>query len=172
MAPVLNWQPFGPDDWFPWMRDTRNGMTHRAGAKKFLLTTTDNKIARVFYRQPRWSELQSLVYGGKPPNRPFYGPYVMSASEDVLDGLCESTAKLVETMVGEMTTCWVARQANPQMIVQHGRQWRMVEPTEPMWNFAGYGAITPDATQMMLHPSAARRWKAGRVMDDRRRDWY
>jgi hypothetical protein len=172
VAPVLNWQPLGPDDWFLWMQDTRNGMTHRAGAKKIVLTTTDNKIARVFYRQPRWSELQSLVYGGKPPNRPFYGTYVMSASEDVLDGLCESTAKLIEVMIGAMTTCWAARQANPQMIVQHGRQWRMVEPAEPIWNFPGYGAITPRATQMALNPSDARRWKAGRVMDDRRRDWY
>lgn len=61
---------------------------------------------------------QSLVCGGKPPNRPFYGTYVMSASEDVLDGLCESTAELIDAM----TTCWAARQANPQMIVQHGRQ--------------------------------------------------
>jgi hypothetical protein len=77
-----------------------NRSTHRAGAKKIVLPTTDNKIARVFYRQPRWSELQSLVYGGKPPNRPFYGTYVMSASEDVLDGLCGSTIKLIEAMIG------------------------------------------------------------------------
>lgn len=48
----------------------------------------------------------------------------------------------------------------------------MVEPAEPMWNFPSYGPITPRATQMALNPSDARRWKARRVMDDRRRDWY
>lgn len=98
----------------------------------------------------------------------------MSASEDILDGICESTAALIEAMLGAMMTCWTARQANPQMIVQHGRQWRMVEPTETMWNFPGYGAITPRATQtqMAMNPSDARRWTAGRVMDDRRKDWY
>lgn len=172
VAPVRDWQPFGPNHWFPWMRDTRNGMAHRAGAKKIVLATNDNRIVRVFYRQPRWSELQSLVYGGKPPKRAFYGTYVMSASTDVLDGLCESTAKLVEAMITAMTRCWDNRKANPQMIVQHGRQWQMVEPTEPMWNFPGYGAITPKGTRMSMNPSDVRRWTAGRVMDDRRQDWY
>jgi hypothetical protein len=172
VAPAANWQPFGPDDWFPWMRDTRNGMTHRAGAKKMMLLTTEQKLARVFYRQPRWSELQSLVYGGRPPRKPFYGTYILSATEDVLDGLCDSTAKLVEAMTAAITTCWSARQANPQMIAQHGRQWRMVEPIEPMWNFPGYGNITPDGRTMGLNPASARRWQVGRVMDDRRNDWY
>lgn len=172
VAPVLNWQQSGPDDWFPWMRDTRNGMTHRAGAKKMVLSTTDNKIARVFYRQPKWSELQSMVFGGKPPNKPFYGTYVMSASEDVLDGLCESTATMIKSILDAMNKCWADRQANPAMIVQHGRQWRMVEPTETMWDFPGYGAIKPKASTMAMNPSDARRWVAGRVLDDRRGDWY
>jgi hypothetical protein len=57
-------------------------------------------------------------------------------------------------------------------LVQHGRQWRMVEPTDPMWNFPGYGAISTQMTNMRMNPADARRWKAGRVMDDRRNDWY
>jgi hypothetical protein len=173
VAPVLDWQPFGPVEWFPWMRDTRNGMTHRAGAKKMVLLTTDNKIARVFYRQPRWSELQSLVYGARPPKRPFFDAYVMAATEDILDGLCESTSKLIEAVTASMATCWATRQANPQMIVQHGRQWRMVEPTEPMSNFPGYGKpIVPGTKEMRLSPPDARRWESARVLDDRRKDWY
>ncbi len=172
LAPVLDWQPHGPVDWFPWMRDTRNGMTHRAGAKKLVLSTTANKMARVFYRQARWSELQSLVYAGKSSNKPFVGAYVLSASQDVLEGLCESTAKFVETMINAMTTCWASRQANPQAIVQHGSQWRMVEPIETLSNFPGYGAIVPDGKNLVLNPSDGRRWKAARVLDDRRSDWY
>lgn len=173
VAPALDWHPFGPDEWFPWMRDTRNGITHRAPASKMLIVTTDQKLARVFYRQARWSELQALVYGAKPPNKPFFGTYVMTASEDTLDGLCESTAKLIKSMTDAMTTCWSARQANPQMIVQHGRQWRLVEPTEPMSRFPGYGpTITPAGDYMRMHPQNAKRWEAARVTNDRRKDWY
>jgi hypothetical protein len=73
----------------------------------------------------------------------------MSASQDVLNGLCESTAKLVEAITTATATCWADRQTNPQMIVQHGRQWQLVEPTDPMWTFPGYGAITPSAKQMV-----------------------
>ena len=74
----------------------------------------------------------------------------MTATEDVLDGVCESTAKLIKAMTEAMTTCWSARQANPQMIVQHGS--------------AG--------DHMRMHPQEARRWQAARVRNDRREDWY
>ena len=45
-------------------------MTHRSPATKALLIKGDAKrgwhIVRLFYRQGRWSELQSLIYG-RPP---------------------------------------------------------------------------------------------------------
>jgi hypothetical protein len=48
VAPVQNWPPFGPTDWLPWMRDTRNGMTHRAGGRKMMVPTTDNSLLGCF----------------------------------------------------------------------------------------------------------------------------
>jgi hypothetical protein len=171
MAPVLNWPPFGPTDWLPWMRDTRNGMTHRTGAQKMAVATTDNELARLFYRQPRWSELQSLIFGARPPKSPFWDAFITSASQDVLDGLCKSVAKLIEAVTKAMMACWNARAADPQMIIQHGKQWPVVEPTEAMWNFPGYGnPVTPAEGAISLHPSGKRRWQAARVMDDRRND--
>ncbi|MGV0675841.1 hypothetical protein ABQE62_06550 [Mycolicibacterium fortuitum] len=173
LAPVLDWQPFGPTEWLPWTRDTRNGMTHRAGAKKMMISATGNQLARVFYRQPRWSELQSLVFGARPPKKPFFDAFIMSASQDVLDGLCESMAKFVEAVTKAMVACWNARAADPAMIVQHGRQWRVIEPTEAMSNFPGYGnPVVPVGTAMMINPLSGRRWQAARVMDERRQDWY
>jgi len=176
LASVLSWQDFGPPDWFTWMRATRNGMTHRSPAVKLLMMTTDDELARVLYRQPCWSELQSLVFGARPPKKPFYDAFVMSAIPDVLDGLCHSMGEFVQTVAVAMVVCWDARAADPAMIVQHGKQWRVVEPTEETSNFPGYGKpVTPKATKnkfMMVSPEGGRRWEAGRVMDDRRSDWY
>ncbi|OBB95924.1 hypothetical protein [Mycobacterium sp. 852002-40037_SCH5390672] len=173
MDPVLNWHTFGPDDWLPWMRDTRNGMTHRAGGKKIIAMTTANRLARLFYRQPRWSELQSLVFGARPPKTPFYDAFIMSASEDVLEGLCESVATLVGELTKAIVTCWDARAANPQLIAQPDKQWQVVEPAESIWNFPGYGTpvvIRPGV--LRLSPPDGKRWTAARVMDDRRSAWY
>ena len=154
VAPVSNWQTFGPPDWLPWERDTRNGLTHRAGGKKMVVMTTANRLARVLYRQPRWSELQSMIFGARPPRTAFYDAFVMSASEDVLEGLCESVAQLVEAITHTMVVCWDARTADPTMIVQHGRQWPVVEPTEAMWNFPGYAPITLAPGSMISgHPT-------------------
>ncbi|MFI2841446.1 hypothetical protein [Mycolicibacterium sp. PDY-3] len=173
VAPVLDWGTYGPTGWLSWMRDTRNGMTHRAGAKKLAVMTDANRQVRLLYRQPRWSELQTLVFGSRPPKKPFFDAFIMSASEDILDGLCESLAALVAAQTTAMITCWAARAANPQLIVQHGRQWREVEPSDTMSNFPGYGApvkITP--AQLRLNPASARRWSAARIMDDKRQDWF
>ena len=173
VAPLLGWQQFGVTDWLPWMRDTRNAMTHRGTGTK-LNVTAGTRFTRLFYRQPKWSELQSLIFGGKPPKKPFFDSFIPSASEDILDGLCESTAKLVEKLVQSMATCWNARKANPAMIIQHGSQWPVVEPTQPVSEFPGYGgaplAITGD--KLMLNPLDAQRWTAARIIDDRRADWY
>jgi hypothetical protein len=87
--------------------------------------------------------------------------------------LCKSVAKLIEAVTKAMMACWNARAADPQMIIQHGKQWPVVEPTEAMWNFPGYGnPVTPAEGAISLHPSGKRRWQAARVMDDRRNDWY
>jgi hypothetical protein len=172
LAPVLDWKQFGPTDWLTWMRAARNGLTHRSPASKFNAAAGD-RIARLFYRQPRWSEVQALVFGSKPPNRPIFDTFIPTASSDVLDGLCGSTAQLVESLTNAMMTCWAARKADPQMIVQQGRQWPKVDPDEPLSQFTGYGdSVSMDSRQIRLSPVDTKRWLAARVHDDRRRDWY
>ncbi len=172
VAPVLGWQQFGPTDWLTWMRDARHGLTHRSPASKFTAAAGD-RMARLFYRQPRWSEVQALVFGSKPPNRPIFDTFILTAGTDVLDGLCDSTAQLVESLTDAMMTCWAARKANPMMIVQQGRQWRKVDPDEPLSQFPGYGdSVSLDSRQIHLSPVDTKRWLAARVHDDRRRDWY
>jgi hypothetical protein len=39
------------------------------------------------------------------------------------------------------------------MIIQHGRQWRVVEPTGAMSNFPGYGAPVTLASDAMMRMS-------------------
>jgi hypothetical protein len=175
IAPIAGWQQAGPDDWLPWLRSTRNGMTHRApGQKMVTLNTTSNRLTRLFYREPLWSDLQSIIFGARPPRTTFYDSFVMTASEDILDGLCESMSAFIEAITKVMVACWDDRKADPQMIIQHGRQWRVVEPTGAMSNFPGYGAPVTLASDAMMRMSAldTRRWQAARAMDDRRRDWY
>jgi hypothetical protein len=172
VAPVLGWQSFGPTGWLSWMRDTRQGLTHRSPAAKFNVAVGDH-LTRLFYRQPRWSEIQALVFGSKPPNRPIFDTFVLSASTDVLDGLCDSTAQLVESLTNAMVTCWAARRAQPAMIAQPGRQWRRVDPDEHLSQFAGYGdTVTLDSREIRLSPIDTKRWLAARIHNDRRRDWY
>ncbi|OBH23902.1 hypothetical protein A9X03_14205 [Mycobacterium sp. E1715] len=172
VAPVLGWQQFGPDEWLLWLRDARHGLTHRSPSKK-LNVTAGERLTRLFYRQPRWSEIQALVFGSKPPRRPIFDTFILKASYDVLDGLCESTAKLVAALVDAMVTCWVARRADPPMIVQHGRQWPTIEPGEPLSAFPGYGQdLTLDSRHMVVNTQEGDRWEAARIDDQRRRDWY
>jgi hypothetical protein len=172
VAPVLSWEQFGSTDWLPWMRDARNGLTHRSPAAKFNVAVGD-RMTRLFYRQPRWSEIQALVFGSKPPNRPILDTFILSASQDVLDGLCDSTAQLVEALTDAMMKCWAARRANPEMIAQSGRQWRKVDPDEALSQFPGYGdRVTLDSREIRLSPVDTKRWVAARIGDEDRHRWF
>ncbi|WP_155957152.1 hypothetical protein [Rhodococcus sp. UNC23MFCrub1.1] len=173
LATVLDWEPFGPEDWLPWMRDTRNGMAHRAGGTSVTVSTSDRQFATLFHRHPKWSELQSLAFGGGQGRRSsMLDAYVMSSSPAVLNGLCDSVARFLEQLTNAMTTCWDERQAMPTLIVQHGRQWKAIEPADGGSKFPGYDTVElMKRSNMLIHPSTSRRWQAGRVMDDRRADW-
>lgn len=173
VIPVRDWLQYGPTDWLQWLRETRNGTTHRAVARKLVVPTSDKRFVRLLYRQPLWSEVQSLVFGARPPQSPFWDAFIPAASEDILDGLVDSTTQLVAAITQTMDTCWSARGADPQMIVQHGRQWQNIEPAGPMSNFPGYGTpITVASKNMAVNPLDGRRMQAARLMDDRRPDWY
>jgi hypothetical protein len=71
------------------------------------------------------------VFGARPPETAV-DAFILSESEDMLDGLCESLAKFVETVL-QRWWCWKDRQTNPSMFVQHGRQWRLECHLESQW---------------------------------------
>lgn len=175
IAPVQNCEQYGPTDWLQWMRNTRNSLAHRGSAKKFVVPIApDNRLVRLAYRQPMWSEVQSLVFGARPPRKPFHDALIPTASDDLLESLCESVTALVVAVTNAMDSCCNARAADPQMIVVTAKQWEVVEPTEPMSNFPGYGepvTITASETGAM-NTLDGRRLEAARVMDKRRADWY
>lgn len=148
-------------------------MTHRPPAVKFDLMRMDGGIVRLFYREPKWSELQALVFGPAPTGE-LLDTFILRPSEDVLDGLCDSTTRLTSTLTDHMTTCWEARKKRPSMIIQHGCQWPTVQPT-PISTFDGYGedlSQTVQADTVASNDVEGLRWSAARVTDDRRRDWF
>ncbi|ART74393.1 hypothetical protein BTO20_37890 (plasmid) [Mycobacterium dioxanotrophicus] len=172
---VLDWQKSGPPDWLGWMRLTRNGMTHRAPSAEALVPTTARTVIRPFFKQPWWSEVQSLVFDEQHPRTSFLDAFIMCNPADVLDGLVTSLNDLLEAIVAALANCWNARAGNPQMIVQSDKQWKDIKPSAgDASNFAGYGsAMTAAAAGAILqNPLDAKRWQSARVMDDRRQDWY
>jgi hypothetical protein len=178
LDPVTRPDDFGAPGWLDWMRDTRNAMTHRSSATRLVAYKGDVNagfhLLRLFYRQARWSEVQSLLFGRPTHNQTFWGAFITRPSEDVLDGLCESVSKFVRALTDAMTTCWTARKANPALIVQPDSQWPNIEPTEPVSFFDGHGEdVSPFLQQAdTLAGRDATRWQAARVMDDRRADWF
>jgi hypothetical protein len=170
---VLDWQKSGPPDWLRWVRLTRNGMTHRAPSAEALVPTTARTVIRPFFKQPWWSEVQSLVFDAQQRTS-FLDAFIMCNPADVLDGLVTSLNDLLQTIAAALEDCWNARVGNPQMIVQSDKQWRDIEPpTEDASNFAGYGSVmTAAAGSIQQNPLDAKRWQSARVMDGRRQDWY
>jgi hypothetical protein len=172
VIPVVDSAKFGEHDWLPWMRHTRNAMTHRSPAKK-LNVLADNQLVWPFYKQPKWSELQSLVFGIGVQGKRLLDAYILKTSVEVVEGLCVSTTKLVTALTETMTVCWDARRSNPAMIIQQGRQWPTVQPTKMMLNFPGYGkALDVKGDTIVTNDADGLRWTATRLTDDRRQDWY
>jgi hypothetical protein len=169
---VVNWQDFGEREWLPWMRQTRNSMTHRSPSKRTNVIA-DDQLIWPFYKQPKWSELQSLVFGVGPKGSSLLDAYILRTSVDVLEGLCDSTAKLVTATTERMVGCWQARRADPAAIIQHGKQWPAVEPNRPPMNFPGYGnPRTVQGDSIITNDVDGIRWTAARLDDSRRNDWY
>ncbi|WP_431818620.1 hypothetical protein [Gordonia jacobaea] len=170
----------GPDGWLPWLRETRNAMTHRSPAVKMQLMVDGRNMIRVFYRNPKWSEVQSFVFAeraGTARSRRFElamrDQFIVRSSSDVLDGLCESMTSFVTAVVGALTHCWDERRSHPEWLVQHAAQWPLALPRSTSAEFTGYGTeprVHAD-TMAAAHPSGTRRWAAARIMDDRWRDW-
>ena len=173
LSPIRRAAEFGEPGWLDWLRETRNAMTHRSPAVKFDLMTMDRRIVRLFYREPKWSELQALVFGPARTGE-LLDTFILRPSEDVLDGLCDSTTKLTVALTDQMTTCWDARKKRPSTIIQHGCQWPTVRPA-PISTFDGYGEDLSQSVQadtVASNDLEGLRWSAARVTDDRRREWF
>ncbi len=87
--------------WLPWLRDTRNAMTHRSPATKMNIMVNGSTFTRVFYRHPKWSEIQSFVYSTRnegsgllTPQLAFQQQFLMKSSSDVWHDPREVTRKL------------------------------------------------------------------------------
>ncbi|AGB24560.1 hypothetical protein Mycsm_04313 [Mycobacterium sp. JS623] len=173
LTAVKDWQSFGETDWLTWLRHTRNAMTHRSPAKR-LNVIIDDQMVWPFYKQPKWSELQSLVFGVGETGTSMLDAFIMRSSVDVLDGLCASTTKVVVALTEAMKSCWEARRSDPATIIQQGKQWPTIEPTKSALAFPEYGkALTPPVDgHGHTNDLDGIRWTAARVDDSRRRDWY
>lgn len=181
LAPAVAPDAYGSDSWLAWLRDTRNAMTHRPPSKHLNLLQKDGSIIQPFYLLPKWSELQTLVYGpmhevrkkGGSSRNAWMASFLIKRSEDVLDGLLDSLCNFIAELTETMTVCWSERKAAPTAIIQSGTQWRKVEPNSPDRPFGGYGDDPPmlNADSMVMHPNDAKRLRAGRVTDDRVQDW-
>ncbi|QYB04256.1 hypothetical protein I1A62_06985 [Rhodococcus sp. USK10] len=172
--------PYGPSAWLSWLRDTRNAMTHRSPSKKMNVMVDGGTFTRVFYRHPKWSEIQSFVYsaqndgsGRREHQLAFRQQFLMKASTDVLDGLCASVTTMVVHIIESMEQCWAARKADPRLVVQHAVQWSKVEPrVTKSSQFDGYGrTLEPKLDTVALNPADSLRWQAARVHDSRWTDW-
>jgi hypothetical protein len=173
LSPFRRPTDFGEHGWLDWLRETRNAMTHRSPAVKIDLLTMDLRVVRLFYREPKWSELQALVFGPAPTGE-LLDIYIQRPSTEVLEGLRDSTTTLTVALADEMKTCWDARKTNPSQIIQHGSQWPVVRPTLTS-TFDGYGEDLSHSVQTNTIASNELEglgWSAARVTDDRRREWF
>ncbi|MGW4121045.1 hypothetical protein [Nocardia sp. NPDC004711] len=174
LDPVLDPGRFGPADWLVWMRETRNALTHRAPSTHLRVLAADGSLMRPFYRQPKWSELQTLVYPPTGMKRDLTSAFLMKNSQDVLDGLLGSLTSIVTELTERMKVCWKLRKAVPHEVIQHGSQWRSIEPGPIAERFPGYGQAPqlPDLDTAAFNPQDAQRLRAARVTDNNIRAWH
>lgn len=172
LSPVLKASEHGPLDWLEWMRETRNGLTHRPPIRELSSLTGDGSI-RVLFRHPKWSEIQALAFGPQPGEEPMAGVLLLKPIADVLDGLCTSMNSYASAIMQAVQECWNARKAQSGVIIQHAAQWQSPEPAEPPSKFPGYGddIRLADGSIVVTHPNEARRWQAARVLDATRHEW-
>ena len=146
---------------------------------------TDRSMIRVLYRHPKWSEVQSFAARSRATSNAGAGrrryhsvlrdQFILRASYDVLDGLCESVGAMTAAIADELTFCWSERTEEPGAFVQHAMQWPATAPGQTRASrFVGYAdepnfIVNPDA--IMIHPMLARRWEAARIPDDRWHEW-
>jgi hypothetical protein len=89
-----------------------------------------------------------------------------------LQGLINSTARLVETMATHLTDLWQWRRGHPGDLRQPAEQWKG-GPSTRSTGFNGYapGSLTLSPGLGMMHPITTRRFHAAALDDAARPQW-
>lgn len=173
---VFGWQDFGPTDWLPWLLQARHTDTHRAPLSEWMVVFGTRDFprgegwTRPFWRQPAWSDTESWIKFGSL--KEVDGLLIVEHPNDVLRGLRESTVQLTKAIGEAALELWLARRADPALIVQDGGAWAEIAKAEPL-AFSGYGGPKLKVVGKELHisPEGGRRLRATKVMHADRGKW-
>jgi hypothetical protein len=169
---ALEWGQYGPTDWLPWLRKSRNTAVHRATRLDWQVTVKArpgaDDVVTLFWRQPEWSDTEAML---RHEGSQFDGILLPQRPEDILDGLRGSTNRLVTRITDEASRLWLDRRNDPSLIVQNGGVWPQVESSRAL-RFPGYGTpVTIRAREVLVAPDLARRLKAAKILEADRPAW-
>ncbi|WP_156023160.1 hypothetical protein [Terracoccus sp. 273MFTsu3.1] len=171
LEPVRDTNLFGPRDWLPWMRETRNAATHRADSTKMLLLKgqpgSPEGLHRGLPRVPKLSDVETFVHA-PTSGRALEKVVLAKGTPATLEGLTESTASLAAALADSMAECWLNWKASPPSLTAPGQQWRVIEPPPPL-HFEGYGpnvnVLLGPGAEVRVHPSTGKRLRAALILD-------
>lgn len=173
---VFGWQDFGPTDWLPWLLQARHTDAHRAPLSQLMVVFGTRTFprgegwTRPFWRQPAWSGTESWIKFGSLKEAD--GLLIVEHPNDVLRSLRESTVQLTKAIGEAALELWLARRADPALIVQDGGAWAEIAKAEPL-AFSGYGGpkLKIVGNELHISPERGRRLRATKVMDAERDKW-
>ena len=162
----------GPEDWLAWLLKSRNTYVHRAPRMSIQLMITEKKrpagTIKPLHAQPDWADTEAMIGASK---QGLEAMFLESTPQEVFDGLRNSVCSLAAAVSVEARLLWIARRADPSLIIQHGGTWRPLDRASVL-NFHGYGpAASTEFGEIAFNPSGVRRLRAARLMDDQVREW-
>ncbi|MFC5272976.1 hypothetical protein [Brachybacterium sacelli] len=145
---------------------------HRAPRMNFQVMITEKKrpagTIRPLHAQPDWADTEAMIGASK---QGLEAMFLESTPQEVLDGLRDSVCSLAAAVSEEARLLWIARRADPSLIIQHGGTWRPLDRASVL-KFPGYGPAAPtEFGEIAFNPSGVRRLRAARLMDDQVHLW-
>lgn len=174
-AVVLAWEDYGPPDWLPWLRSTRNGRIHRAGRVHWLLLHGSKKrpegLLRPFPPNPDLTDVELLSRAPAGNRNALESLRIVRRAPDVVDGAIASMTAFCTALSTALEACWDARREDPSALCQRGAQWQDLERVTVL-KFPGYGP-EPDLIGDRMHvgEALAKRLRAAHVMGGDRGRW-
>jgi hypothetical protein len=170
---------FGPPGWLEWATDFRNMLVHRgrrADIGEFLpepspiLDSRGRTIIRTrtiqrLPRDPGRSEIEVLLHRAN-------ALVLTEQARDTLEGLLDTTIKLLNDVVGELLILWRTRRANPELLAQPREQW-LGGPSAESTGFEGYkpGSYDYNPGALIAAPGLITRLRAAALSDQQRYRW-